>query len=77
MAYFKCSECRIRLDANGPATAAGASTCPECGAGLTPVGALSEIVGYRWVEHGPDPRSGHAALADAIALTLPKPPLHS
>lgn len=62
MPHFKCAACRIRLYSLAATTDPVGDLCPGCGSLLEPVGALSEVVGFRSIT-----RRSSAADASASA----------
>ncbi len=72
MPHLKCEACRVRTHAAGDATDLTAR-CPVCKGALEPVGALTEIVGFRAVEPPPEtagPGAGHQRLAAEVAKVM-------
>jgi hypothetical protein len=59
MPHYKCVTCTTRLVTGGRP-----GSCEGCGSVLEPVGALSEVVGYRLVQ----PRDERFEAAVAMAL---------
>jgi hypothetical protein len=45
--HLSCPACRIRLRADSPAIAVLEDRCPICGATLTTVASVSNVVGFR------------------------------
>lgn len=69
MPHFKCVACKTRLySAASPPDPVG-DLCPQCGSLLEPVGALSELVGFRSIRSRESEGAGespHQALADRV-----------
>jgi hypothetical protein len=60
MPHYKCVTCTTRLVTAGPP-----GSCEGCGSVLEPVGALSEVIGYRLVQPRDD-ESFEVAVAMAL-----------
>jgi hypothetical protein len=72
MPHLKCEACRVRVHAARHATDP-TPRCPVCAGVLEPVGALTEIVGFRAVELPPEaagPGAGHQRLAEEVAKVM-------
>jgi hypothetical protein len=63
-----CPSCRLRFS---PVAATYLLACPECGAPPTVAAGSENLMGYRLL----DPLDGPEIQAEAIAVSLPVPPL--
>jgi hypothetical protein len=73
MPHLKCEACRVRVHAARYATDLTPPRCPVCAGALEPVGALTEIVGFRAVELPSEtagPGAGHQRLAEEVAKVM-------
>ena len=69
MPHFKCEGCRSRLYSAAAPTDLVGGLCPACGTVLQPVGALTELVGFRSITVAPG--VGLDVLAQEVALRIP------
>jgi hypothetical protein len=69
MPHFKCVACKSRLYSAAAPTDLVGDLCPGCGSVLQPVGALTELVGFKSITRAPG--VGLDVLAQEVALQIP------
>jgi hypothetical protein len=70
MPHFKCVACKSRLYSAAAPTDLVGDLCPGCGSVLQPVGALTELVGFKSITGAPG--IGLDVLAQEVALRIPR-----